>query len=351
MVVDSDGKKPSGTVYTPFKRLVRNQTQQKVVRALVLKKWRFENRKTGQLWSFDQHSIDQEGTQMHARVGKDYIQLSEEKFEERNVYSIQRFSIAKPSAGYRIVSFENVMWLNRFTKVEHMKVDHSNFPQEIFSFIALENIGTRKNVTTYYTAVIERLSSLSNVVKKSVEEFKKVSDVLMREIMIENERGATMKVTLRGDLVHVIKDGMLESRVFVDLDVQQVRDFKTKLTSDPVEVSKVELKEDNPNKKMVTLFDLTEMLQYECNRDKTCYCEAIIVGMADGKDWYYVACSKCYKLIDGQDSSSKCGPDFREAIPWYILQLKVTDGSENVTFTVIGHNAEKMLKYTAEELR
>ncbi|KAI3906999.1 hypothetical protein MKW92_044340, partial [Papaver armeniacum] len=58
------------------------------------------------------------GTQMHARVGKDYIELLEGKFEEGNVYSIQRFSIAKPSAGYRIVSFEHVMWLNRFTKVE-----------------------------------------------------------------------------------------------------------------------------------------------------------------------------------------------------------------------------------------
>ncbi|KAI3879912.1 hypothetical protein MKW98_018151, partial [Papaver atlanticum] len=132
------------------------------------------------------------------------------------------------------------------------------------------------------------------------------------------------------------------SRVFVDLDAQQVRDFKTKLTSDPVEVGKVELKEDNPNKSMVTLFDLTDMMQYECNKDKTFYFEETVVGMADGKDWYYIACSKCYKRIDGHDSCSKCGPDFREAIPcdrW----------SENVTFTVIGHNAEKMLKYTAEE--
>lgn len=32
-----------------------------------------------------------------------------------------------------------------------------------------------------------------------------------------------------------------------------------------------------------------------------------------------------------------------------MLQLKVTDGSENVSFTVIGHNAGKMLKYTVEE--
>ncbi|KAI3915086.1 hypothetical protein MKW98_011985, partial [Papaver atlanticum] len=91
------------------------------------------------------------GTQMHARVGKDYTQLFEGKFEEGNVYSIHRFSIAKPSAGYRIMSFENVMWLNRFTKVEHLKVDLPTFPQEIFSFFALENVGTRKNDTTYYT--------------------------------------------------------------------------------------------------------------------------------------------------------------------------------------------------------
>ncbi|KAI3868944.1 hypothetical protein MKX03_003315 [Papaver bracteatum] len=75
-----------------------------------------------------------------------------------------------------------------FSKVEHLKVDLSTFPQEIFSFLAMENIGTRKNDTTYYTAVIGRLNSVSNVVMKSVEEFEKVSDVLMREIMIENKR-------------------------------------------------------------------------------------------------------------------------------------------------------------------
>ncbi|RZC92555.1 hypothetical protein C5167_029332 [Papaver somniferum] len=134
----------------------------------------------------------------------------------------------------------------------------------------------------------------------------------MREIIIENERGTTMKVTLWGDLVHAIKDGMLggrgnllilvycnitcetslcttpASRVFVDLDVQQVRDFKTKLSSDPVAVGKVELKEDNPKEGMITLFDLTDMMQHEYNKDNTCYYEAIVVGTTDGKDWYYI---------------------------------------------------------------
>ncbi|KAI3895861.1 hypothetical protein MKW98_025652 [Papaver atlanticum] len=75
-----------------------------------------------------------------------------------------------------------------FTKVEHLKVGLPTFPQEIFSFLALENVGTRKNDATYYTAVIGRLNSVSNVVTKSVEEFDKSSDVLMREIIIENER-------------------------------------------------------------------------------------------------------------------------------------------------------------------
>ncbi|KAI3915085.1 hypothetical protein MKW98_011984, partial [Papaver atlanticum] len=52
-------KKPSGTFYTPFKRPVRNQTHQKVVQALVLKKWRFENKKQVNYGVF-LHLIDQE---------------------------------------------------------------------------------------------------------------------------------------------------------------------------------------------------------------------------------------------------------------------------------------------------
>lgn len=45
MAVDFHGKKSSGTVYTPFKRLARNQTHQKVVQALVMKNGNLKTKK------------------------------------------------------------------------------------------------------------------------------------------------------------------------------------------------------------------------------------------------------------------------------------------------------------------
>ncbi|KAI3936276.1 hypothetical protein MKW92_052286 [Papaver armeniacum] len=70
-----------GTVYTPFINLEPDKTANEVVKALILKVWKFENKRSGKVWSLELHLMDQNGNQIHARVGKDHVQLIQRKIE------------------------------------------------------------------------------------------------------------------------------------------------------------------------------------------------------------------------------------------------------------------------------
>ncbi|KAI3961162.1 hypothetical protein MKX01_035748, partial [Papaver californicum] len=58
----------AGIVYTTFSKLNPDQTTQKAVKALVLKMWRFESKKSGQMWSIELHLIDHNVSNASLRV-------------------------------------------------------------------------------------------------------------------------------------------------------------------------------------------------------------------------------------------------------------------------------------------
>ncbi|KAI3884242.1 hypothetical protein MKX03_025259 [Papaver bracteatum] len=47
-----------GTVYTPFIDLEPDKTNNKVVKALVLKMWKFEKKNIGKVWGLELHLMD-----------------------------------------------------------------------------------------------------------------------------------------------------------------------------------------------------------------------------------------------------------------------------------------------------
>ncbi|MCL7027050.1 hypothetical protein MKW94_015595 [Papaver nudicaule] len=83
------------------------------------------------------------------------------------------------------------MWLNRFAKVHQLEEDGSTFPSERFDLLPLDRVIERNKTTTFYTAVMGKLTSVSNIVIKPVEDYDQIRDVPMREIVIENQQYVT----------------------------------------------------------------------------------------------------------------------------------------------------------------
>ncbi|XP_026458579.1 general transcription factor IIF subunit 1-like [Papaver somniferum] len=57
---NSKEKCTAKVVYTPLKDLRFKQTQNKTIKVKVLKVWRYESKKTGEVWSLEAHAIDEE---------------------------------------------------------------------------------------------------------------------------------------------------------------------------------------------------------------------------------------------------------------------------------------------------
>ncbi|RZC87380.1 hypothetical protein C5167_035921 [Papaver somniferum] len=381
---NSQGKSIAKVVYTPLKDLRFKQTQNKTIKVKVPKVWISQSNKTGEVWGLEAHVIDEEGTQIQLKVNVDNIDLFRGKFLDGCVYSIQRFTFQVPTGGYRIVPFHYFMWLNKYAKIQQLEVDASTFPIERFTFLPLEMVPGRKNENHFYTNVIGRLHSISNVVGKQVEERGETKEVNMREIYIADERGKTMKITIWGELATTIEDGMLDSnqnvavviiitgtfvkermgfislsttqasRIFVNLDSEQVQEFRMLLGKETEEIEEIHLEQEkDPFEDKITLYEASQMLLDYENKNKEFFCEASIVRFNEGKGWYYIACKKCKKQVqnnDGKISCPKCIKTFDgKVLTWYRITVRIKDNTEYADFTIFGFNVEKMLKYTAAE--
>ncbi|KAI3913523.1 hypothetical protein MKW92_030775 [Papaver armeniacum] len=167
---NSQVKSIAKVVYTPLKDLRFKQTQNKTIKVKVLKAWISESKKTGEVWSLEAHVIDEEVRRCEIKVDKENIDLFRGKLLDGCVYSIQRVTLQAPTGGYRIVPYHYLMWLNKYANIQQLEVDASTFPTEVFTFFPLELVPGRKNNNQFYTNVIGRLHSMSNIVIKQVEE-------------------------------------------------------------------------------------------------------------------------------------------------------------------------------------
>ncbi|XP_026400644.1 uncharacterized protein LOC113296560 [Papaver somniferum] len=193
-----------------------------------------------------------------------------------------------------------------------------------------------------------------------------------------------MKITIWGELATTIEDGMLDSnqnvavviiitgtfvkermgfisisttqasRIFVNLDNEQVQEFRMRLGKETEEIEEIHLEQEkDPFEDKITLYEASQMLLDYENKNKEFFCEASIVRFNEGKGWYYIACKKCKKQVqnnDGKISCPKCIKTFDgKVLPWYWITVRIKDNTVYADLTIFGFNVEKMLKYTAAE--
>ncbi|KAI3869496.1 hypothetical protein MKW92_044846 [Papaver armeniacum] len=253
-----------------------------------------------------------------------------------------------PTGGYRILPYHYLMWLNKYAKIQRLEVDASTFPTEVFTFLPLELVPGRKKNNQFYTNVIGRFHSMSNIVIKQVEEHDETKD--------------TMNITIWGELATMIDDGILDSnenaaviiivtatfvkermgliglsttqasRVFVNLDCEQVHQFRIRLGEETGEIEEIHLEQEkDPFEDKISLYEDSHMLM----------------------DFENTLAKKYKKQVqkkNGQTTCPKCKNDFDgEVLPWYRITVRIKDNTEYADLTIFGFNVEKMLKYTADE--
>ncbi|XP_038685597.1 uncharacterized protein LOC119985382 isoform X2 [Tripterygium wilfordii] len=80
---------------------------------------------------------------------------------------------------------------------------------------------------------------------------------------------------------------------------------------------------------------------------------ASIAEIDASKGWWYNACPKCKVGISnyqGKMSCNKCGPTEKMPIPWYKVNVNVTDGIHGAKFLLFGKHFERLINIPAGTL-
>lgn len=143
------------------------------------------------------------------------------------------------------------MQFNAYTSVKVENEENENIPNYRFFFTELEQLEERYDKTVYTIDVIGKLilAKAPEIVRKRNDE-----DAVKTDVIIENERGTQVKISLWGDTgnpIQKIKEGenvvlivtgltvdkfaddyflkiSKSTTVYVDLDIPQVQEFKSK---------------------------------------------------------------------------------------------------------------------------
>ncbi|CAN7138951.1 unnamed protein product [Brassica rapa subsp. narinosa] len=130
---------------------------------------------------------------------------------------------------------------------------------------------------------------------------------------------------------------MSSTRVFMDYDVQQTRDYFTWLGSNPKIANQVSA-DVITKRETLTIADIFSYMTQESAKVK---CTATIDDVVHGSPWYYIACSECHsKATNGPSSlictNTKCGKVNTAGVPQYRAKISVYDNSEQAFFVLLG---------------
>ncbi|KAH0905671.1 hypothetical protein HID58_037498 [Brassica napus] len=133
---------------------------------------------------------------------------------------------------------------------------------------------------------------------------------------------------------------MSSTRVFMDYDVQQTRDYFTWLGSNPKIANQVSA-DVITKRETLTIADIFSYMTQESAKAAFFECTATIDDVVHGSPWYYIACSECHsKATNGPSSlictNTKCGKVNTAGVPQYRAKISVYDNSEQAFFVLLG---------------
>ncbi|KAL0713267.1 hypothetical protein Bca4012_020245 [Brassica carinata] len=145
---------------------------------------------------------------------------------------------------------------------------------------------------------------------------------------------------------------MTPSRVFLDGDIQETRDYLGWLSSNQ-DVAK-RLKADvvvKPEK--ATLGELFSYMKRASAKVAWFECTATIDDVVHGSKWYYIGCGECHtKATKGPTTlmCKKCGKSEVVGVAQYLAKLSVYDHNDQAFFVLLGDAGEELTGKKSAEL-
>ncbi|KAG2323001.1 hypothetical protein Bca52824_016214 [Brassica carinata] len=145
---------------------------------------------------------------------------------------------------------------------------------------------------------------------------------------------------------------MTPSRVFLDRDIQETRNYLSWLSSNQDVANRVNADVVVKPEK-ATLGELFSYMKKASAKVAWFECTATIDDVVHGSKWYYIRCGECHtKATKGPTTlmCKKCGKSEIVGVAQYLSKLSVYDHNDQAFFVLLGDAGEELIGKKAAEL-
>ncbi|KAF9621357.1 hypothetical protein IFM89_020016 [Coptis chinensis] len=319
--------------------------------------------------SLDLILLDTHGNQMHATVPEEDALKHERVLQEGNICIITNFNVGSAKKFLRPVNNIHRIFFKWDTVAKLMNDQSNNFPMYMFSFKTFNAISSGYEETQNATDVIGILISMSYIKEGTPSVSKR------RDIIIQNERGHQLKITLwKKKSLEIGEDNIrtfdiapivvitstsvtffngvyalsstTATKVYIDLDIPEARPLeeiikcegkKTQLLTMPFVSSYDDDVLDNLDIK--TLQDMISALDKKPSMGTMYTCKAKICEVLHDFKPFYYSCGKCVRKVIRKDNND-----------WYMIRIQVEDSTHSISLVVFDKLAEKLILDPVEKL-
>ncbi|XP_018475337.2 uncharacterized protein LOC108846620 [Raphanus sativus] len=145
---------------------------------------------------------------------------------------------------------------------------------------------------------------------------------------------------------------MTSSRVFLDNDIQETRDYLSWLNSNLAVANRVDAAVVT-KPESVTIGELFSYMKHADAKVAWFECIATIGDIVHGSAWYYIGCGGCHtKAIKGATTlmCKKCGKSDIVGVAQYLAKISVYDNADQAIFVLLGAAGQELTGKKASEL-
>ncbi|GJW87353.1 nucleic acid-binding, OB-fold protein, partial [Tanacetum coccineum] len=364
--------------------------QNKILEARVYRKWLSKKPQRPTPLDYCCILIDREGNAIQANMGTDAIAYFNSILQPDAAYRISHFTCVPASKYQQTLENQTSLKFGRYTKFENIPAQE--YQKHYFNFTAYNQLGSKLNqqsdpLSQTQTTLTDYIGCLTRV--GDVERFGRPggNQYVLRKLDIENLSGDVIELTLWDETAENFQKAEYESMqkpviiavssckvteyahnlqltatsatfYYLNPEIPELGDliaeFTAKYDLKPLlEISKTRYK-DLEKEKTRNRFPISTLLQENPDTYKAVRftAEATIIRINTARDWYYVSCNQCIKmLIDGYDTPT-CPDHGPQSHVTYRYNFKafLSDHSATATFTFFTPNAEILTGVSCPDL-
>ncbi|KAK9048858.1 hypothetical protein SSX86_032175 [Deinandra increscens subsp. villosa] len=282
---------------------------------------------------------DQHGGSIHARIPSNIRHVFTNTLREGHVYTISRFVVLPYETSYRPLRRDNFVQFSRDTSVIASSMQSSHFRRYVFELVPFDKLKPLAKDDTYLTDVIGILRVWGSLNREARPGQSRNRE--MREILISDESGVKLKISLWGKLSYAFDDDHIRSygndklvlivtackvrlfrggpclmttvasNLYINLPVNVVQNYST------IEVPPVSFGFDEDHAEDSQLISIPELfiaLQQGVEVGTMYTVDGTITGIDMTSDWKYVNCDACNKKASFKDGHYFCSACKRNVI-------------------------------------